>query len=106
MYDFSLEKKLKNEAPEVHRRMQDDVSILRIMLESFFTWFPDFTDHSVLHSLDVLNFCNAILAEQVEELTVAECFSLIMSCYLHDMGMGINESDYNEFIKQLNILVI
>lgn len=31
-----------------------------------------------------------------------ECYVLLMSCYLHDIGMGINEKDYEEFKVQLD----
>ena len=60
-HDFLLEKRLQNEAPDLHRRVTDSVSMLYTMLESFLSWFPDFTDHSLLHSLDVLDYSNQIL---------------------------------------------
>ena len=44
-HDFLLEKRLQNEAPDLHRRVTDSVSMLYTMLESFLSWFPDFTDH-------------------------------------------------------------
>ena len=102
MYDYLLEKRLKKESPELHKQMQNNISVLQLMLESFFSWFPNFTDHSILHSMDVLYFCNNLLREQVDSLTVAECYALIMSCYLHDVGMGINQDDYNEFTQKLS----
>ena len=46
-HDFLLEKRLQNEAPDLHRRVTDSVSMLYTMLESFLSWFPDFTDHSL-----------------------------------------------------------
>lgn len=90
MHDYLLENRLANQAPELHQRVKNNVVVLQKMLESFFNWFPDFTDHSTLHSLDVLDFCNRLLGEQVNSLSVAECYVLIMSCYLHDVGMGIS----------------
>lgn len=103
MEGFFLEKRLKDEAPELHRRVSDSIVVLQRMLQGFLTWFPDFTDHSVLHSLDVLDFSNRILGEDVKKLTIAECYVLIMSCYLHDIGMGISEKDFEKFSKHLNI---
>lgn len=41
-------------------------------------------------------------AEQVEKMNAYECYVLLMSCYLHDIGMGINEKDYEEFKVQLD----
>ena len=60
-YDFLLEKRLMKEAPDLHRRVADSAVVLQQMLLSFLTWFPDFTDHSILHSLSVIDFCNQLL---------------------------------------------
>ena len=96
--DFLLEKKLLAEAPELHRRTKDCAFVLQNMLEAYLPRFPDFTDHSILHSLDVLDYCNQILGPAlIEQLSPCECFVLIMSCYLHDIGMGINKKDFEEF---------
>ena len=101
-YDFSLEKRLKTEAPDLHRRVLDSVVVLQRMLESFFTWFPDFTDHSTLHSMDVLDFCNKLLREQVQQLTLPECYALVMACYLHDIGMGVTRDNFEAFTREID----
>lgn len=103
MKEYLLERKLMEQAPDLHRQMRDNAATLNRTLESFFSWFPDFTDHSSLHSMDVLDYSNHILAEQVDELSVAECYVLIMCCYLHDVGMGISKKDYEIFSKELGL---
>lgn len=103
MHDFLLEKSLADQAPELHQRVTNNVIVLQKMLESFFNWFPDFTDHSTLHSMDVLDFCNRLLGEQVQALSAAECYALIMSCYLHDVGMGISRDSFAAFKEKLNL---
>lgn len=100
-HDFLLEKRLREEAPELHRRVTDSVTVLQRMLESFLTWFPDFTDHSMLHSLDVLNFCNQLLGDQVAALTIPECYVLVMACYLHDAGMGVTRENFEAFTREI-----
>ena len=97
--DYQLEKRLRATAPELSRRVTDCVTVLKQMLKSYAAWFPNYTDHSVLHSMDVLDFCNRILGEQAEELNAQECYALIMACYLHDTGMGISEKDYRSFCE-------
>lgn len=101
-HDFLLEKRLKEEAPDLHRRVKDSVVILQKMLESFFTWFPDFTDHSTLHSMDVLDYCNQLLGQQAARLTIPECYVLVMSCYLHDVGMGVTREHFEAFTKKID----
>ena len=101
--DFYLEKKLRAEAPELHQRVKDSAFVLQNMLEGFLPRFPDFTDHSLLHSLDVLDYCNRLIdPEQIDKLSPAECYVLIMACYLHDIGMGIGKKDYEEFSEKLD----
>ena len=101
MRDFFLETKLKEEAPELHTLVTDGVVVLQEMLHGFRKWFPDFTDHSILHSLDVLEFCNALMGEDaVRTLSPEACFVLIMACYLHDAGMGVTEKDYRAFSER------
>jgi len=100
--DYLLEKKLLNEAPGLHQRVRDSVFVLQSMLEGFLPRFPDFTDHSILHSLDVLDYSNRLLgAEQIARLSPGECYVLIMACYLHDIGMGVNQKDFQEFSSKI-----
>ena len=81
--------------------MKDSTIVLQNMLDSFLSWFPDFTDHSLLHSLDVLDYSNRLLGENVKQLNVLECYVLAMSCYLHDIGMGISRKELDSFKKKL-----
>ncbi|MBQ7715044.1 MAG: hypothetical protein IJT70_04145, partial [Clostridia bacterium] len=89
MSDYLLETKLREENRDLHRRTKDSAVVLQKMLESFLPRFPNYTDHTILHSMDVLEYSNMLLGEkQIERLSAAECYVLIMSCYLHDIGMG------------------
>ena len=103
MIEYYIEKHLKEKALALHQRMKDSVSVFHTTLWSFLSRFPSFTDHSMLHSMDVLEFCNEIIgAGQIHALNAAECYVLIMSCYMHDTGMGISDRDYQEFSKEID----
>ena len=103
MSDYLLENKLRLENKDLHRMTRDSAAVLQKMLESFLPRFPDFTDHTILHSMDVLEYCNMLIGEeQIERLSAAECYVLIMSCYLHDIGMGINQKNYEELSKKID----
>lgn len=103
MSDFLLETKLQRENKILHRRTKDSAAVLQKMLESFLPRFPDYTDHTILHSMDVLEYCNLLLGEkQIERLSAAECYVLIMACYLHDIGMGINQKNYDELSVKID----
>ena len=101
--DYLLERKLQKENPDLFTRAHDTIVVLQGALESYHSRFPDFTDHSTLHSMDVLDFSNHLLAEQVDALSPEECYVLIMSCYLHDAGMGIHQEDFKAFSKELGL---
>ncbi|MBQ3417142.1 MAG: HD domain-containing protein [Ruminococcus sp.] len=103
MSDYLLENKLRLENSDLHRRTKDSAVVLQKMLESFLPRFPDFTDHTILHSMDVLEYSNMLLGEkQIKRLSAAECYVLIMSCYLHDIGMGINQKNYEELSQKID----
>ena len=103
MSDYLLETKLRLENKGLHRRTKDSAVVLQKMLESFLPRFPNFTDHTILHSMDVLEYSNMLLGEkQIERLSAAECYVLIMSCYLHDIGMGINQKNYKELSAKID----
>ena len=103
MSDYLLETKLRTENKGLHQRTKDSAVVLQKMLESFIPRFPDFTDHTILHSMDVLEYSNMLLGEkQIERLSPAECYVLIMSCYLHDVGMGINQKNYEELSEKID----
>ena len=103
MSDYLLETKLRKENEGLHRRTKDSAVVLQKMLESFIPRFPDFTDHTILHSMDVLEYSNMLLTDkQIERLSPAECYVLIMSCYLHDIGMGINQKNYEELSAKID----
>ena len=102
MSDFLLEKRLKELDQQLHGRFTDTVFVLTHTLDNFQLLFPEYTDHSALHCMNVLNFCNILIGEeQIERMTKDEIYVLLMSCYLHDVGMAITARDYEEFKDEL-----
>ena len=99
--DFLLERRLQNEAPDLNLRVKNCVYFTKDILDTFIGWFPNFTDHSLLHSLDVLYFSNCLLGEKAYALSIPECYCLVMSCYLHDIGMCVNRTGFEKFTAQI-----
>ena len=103
MENYLIERKLREEDKDLHKRAAESVFVLQTMLSKYLTRFPDFTDHSFLHSMNVIDYCNRIIGEeQIKKLNPEECYVLIMSCYLHDIGMGIGNRDFAEFSEKLD----
>ena len=87
--EFLLEKRLRELDPALHRGFTNTVFALQNMLGRFRLMFPEYTDHSQFHCINVLEFCNAIVGpEQIRRLNADEIYVLLMSCYLHDTGMA------------------
>ena len=100
-HDFAMEMKLITEAPSLHRIFSDNVLCAQNMLLKYKSVFPSYTDHTSLHSLEVIAFCNELIGDYLSQLNTDEIFILLMASYLHDSGMGITEKDYFEFCEQL-----
>ena len=100
--DFAMEMRLKRLNPELHRRFADAVVALQYNLSRYKLIFPEFTDHTNLHSMTVIDFANRLIGDQVERMSADEIYALLMGSYLHDAGMGISMQDYRLFSEQID----
>ena len=101
--DFLMEKTLAALDPGLHKRFGDTVFVVRKILSRYRLLFPEYTDHSELHSLTVIDSCNRLIGyEQMKKLNADEIYILLEAAYLHDAGMGISEKDYAEFKDSFN----
>ena len=99
---FLLEKRLKELDPGLHQCFTDTVFALQEILFRFRRIFPEFTDHSALHSINVIDFCNRLIGpDQTARLDADSIYVLLTACYLHDVGMGISMEQYREFTEQI-----
>ena len=87
--EHGIERRLARLSPELHSRYRDCVVISQRMLTRYENYFPDFTDHTVLHTLDILELCNQLIGEQLERLSAEELYVLMMGALFHDVGMGV-----------------
>ena len=102
-HDFLMEKRLRQLDPALHRRFTDTVFALQHALSHYKRLFADYTDHTEQHSMQVIDFCNRLIGkEQIEKMNADEAYVLLMSCYLHDIGMGISEGDYEAFKNEMD----
>ena len=101
-HDFAMERRLRDLDPELHQRFTDTVFGLQYILSNSKLLFPAFTDHTELHSLSVIDFCNHLIGAQIDRMNADEIYSLLVGCYFHDTGMGISEKDYVAFSKEID----
>ena len=97
-YDFLLEHRLKELNSEFAYRHTCCMSLFEQMLKKFLAVFPTFTDHTLLHTLNVTNISNQMLRENVMKLNASEIYIYLMACALHDIGMGVSDKDIPPFV--------
>ena len=95
--EHGIERRLSRLSPELHGRYRDCVVISQRMLTRYENYFPDFTDHTVLHTLDILELCNQLIGDQLERLSAEDLYVLMMGALFHDVGMGVSLADLEEF---------
>lgn len=101
-HDYALEYRLCKLDRDLHKRFTDSVFALQHALSNYKLIFPTFTDHTVLHSMTVVEFCNRLIGEQIASMNKDDIYTLLMGCYFHDTGMGISEKDYDRFSGQID----
>ena len=99
--EHGIERRLSRLSPELHGRYRDCVVISQRMLTRYENYFPDFTDHTVLHTLDILELCNELIGDQLEKLSAEDLYVLMMGALFHDVGMGVSLADFEEFRQVL-----
>jgi len=103
-FDFALETKLLTKSPILHEIFSNNVMCCQNILIKYKSIFPNYTDHTALHSLEVISFCNELIGDNIENLNCDEIFILLMAAYLHDTGMGLSSSDYAEFSQKMPLI--
>ena len=99
---FALEFRLRKLDEDLHKRFTDCVFALQKILSNYKLIFPEFTDHTELHTITVIDFCRRLIGEALETLNKNELYVLLCGCYFHDTGMGITEKDFETFSRQID----
>ena len=67
--DYLLENRLRKLDPGLHKRFRDTAFVSIHMLSNYRRLFPEYTDHSELHSLTVIDSCNRLIGTgQIDKL--------------------------------------
>lgn len=70
------------------------------LLEITLSSFPTYSRHDETHALSVLNNIEMILGqERIAQLSATDCFVLLHTVYIHDIGMCITQQDRKQIIE-------
>lgn len=102
-YDFFLEHRLKELNRELADRYTCCAFVFEQMLKNLSIVFPHFTDHTLLHTLNLTYLANQLLRDEGGKLNADEIYIFLMASALHDVGMGVADSDLDGFIDASGI---
>lgn len=81
------------------------------LLEGTATTFPNYSRHDASHAQTVLHNIELILGEdRIDKLSATDCFVLLHTVYIHDIGMTITAAEREEivtnekFVKMVDFL--
>lgn len=101
-YDFLCEKRLRQTDTFLHTCFRNSIFAIDLLLTNYKNIFPFYTNHTFEHSEQVIRYCNSIAGEDIiHSLSPDEIYILLMGASLHDVGMGISETDFKEFYTDI-----
>ncbi|MBR5537825.1 MAG: hypothetical protein IKU58_07995 [Clostridia bacterium] len=99
-HEYLIEKRLRALDPQLHSRYKNCVVVSSQMLQQYRSTFPEYTDHSTLHTLEIVDSCNLLIGDQIDRLSADDLYVLLMGALFHDVGMGISEKDFYSFYDE------
>lgn len=101
--DYRMERRLAELDRGLHDRYRGCVVATQNMLTRYEDTFPTYTDHSTLHTLEIIDLCNQLLGDYLWDLTPDDLYVLLMGALLHDVGMGVSKQDFDCFRYRLDL---
>ena len=98
--------KLLREDESIHNLIYRSKLILeRIIKEYHCFFFPEYTNHGILHINQLLNKVESIIHEDAyKSLDPKNIGIMIVSCFLHDVGMNLGIAHFNKMIESSEII--
>lgn len=99
--EFALQKRLRQCSPSLHRNYLEASTGACMMLDRYRTVFPQYTDHSSLHCLNIMNLAGQLVGDCLLQMNGSELYVLLTGILFHDLGMGISKADFESLAPVL-----
>ena len=67
------------------------------MLEKYKKIYPNISDYSIMHFIDIAEFCDLIMdRKKLEGLNEDECYCLLLAALFAHTGFGLNQEIMNK----------
>ena len=89
---------------KLYGNYRDNCTVVQRMLEKYKKLYPNISDYSIMHFIDIAEFCDMIMDKQkLENLNEDECYCLLMAALFAHTGFGLNQESMNKYISKLGI---
>lgn len=95
---------LLTKSKKLYENYRDNCTVVQRMLEKYKKIYPNISDYSIMHFIDIAEFCDLIMDRQkLEDLNGDECYCLLMAALFAHTGFGLNQEIMNKYINKLGI---
>ena len=95
---------LLTKSKKLYENYRDNCTVVQRMLEKYKKTYPNISDYSIMHFIDIAEFCDLIMdRQQLEDLNEDECYCLLMAALFAHTGFGLNQEIMNKYISKLGI---
>ena len=95
---------LLKKSKKLYENYRDNCTVVQRMLEKYKKIYPNISDYSIMHFIDIAEFCDLIMDRQkLEDLNGDECYCLLMAALFAHTGFGLNQESMNKYISKLGI---
>ena len=95
--NFLAENTLQTLSPELHKLYTKCVAKADTLLVRYRFNFPEYTDHTLLHSIEVAYLSNYLISNRIDQMNAGELYILLMAALLHDVGMGLSPAEVKKY---------
>lgn len=99
--NFLLLNKLDKLNPLYSEIVKEYFALSYTELDKYKSRFSLFDDHSVTHSLRVLENANNLISANIEKLNAEEILIFILSAYSHDLGMKTTDNFFDKYYEEI-----
>ena len=75
---------LLKKSKKLYENYRDNCTVVQRMLEKYKKIYPNISDYSIMHFIDIAEFCDLIMDRQkLEDLNEDECYCLLMAARIY-----------------------
>ena len=95
---------LLKKSKKLYENYRDNCTVVQRMLEKYKKIYPNISDYSIMHFIDIAEFCDLIMdRKKLEGLNEDECYCLLLAALFAHTGFGLNQEIMNRYINRLGI---